>query len=103
MRVPGETARYGTTLTEVDGGFVVDGSKVFCTSAGGAEWAILLVNAAGPGGARHTASPDTLLMLACDLADPSVTTDGRGGTRSACGGPSPISSASTGPSSPRRT
>ena len=76
VRVPGETARYGTTLTEVDGGFVVDGSKVFCTSAGGAEWAILLVNAAGPGGARHTASPDTLLMLACDLADPSVTTDG---------------------------
>ncbi len=76
VRVPGETARYGTTLTEVDGGFVVDGSKVFCTSAGGAEWAILLVNGAGPGGARHTASPDTLLMLACDLADPSVTTDG---------------------------
>jgi alkylation response protein AidB-like acyl-CoA dehydrogenase len=75
-RVPGETARFGTTLTRVDGGFVVDGSKVFCTSAGGAEWAILLVNAAGPGGARHTASPDTLLMLACDLADPSIETDG---------------------------
>jgi alkylation response protein AidB-like acyl-CoA dehydrogenase len=75
-RAPGETARFGTTLTPVDGGFVVDGSKVFATSAGGAEWAILLVNAAGPGGARHTSSPDTLLMLACDLADPSVETDG---------------------------
>ncbi len=75
-RAPGETARFGTTLTKVDGGFVVDGSKVFATSAGGAEWAILLVNSAGPGGARHTSSPDTLLMLACDLSDPSVETDG---------------------------
>jgi alkylation response protein AidB-like acyl-CoA dehydrogenase len=75
-RAPGEKARFGTTLTKVDGGFVVDGSKVFATSAGGAEWAILLVNSAGPGGARHTSSPDTLLMLACDLSDPSVETDG---------------------------
>ena len=75
-RAPGEAARFGTTLERADGGWVVDGTKVFCTSAGGARWAILLVNPAGPGGARHTASPDTLLMLACDLADPTVETDG---------------------------
>lgn len=75
-RAPGEPGRFGTTLERVDGGWVVEGSKVFATSAGGAEWAILLVNPAGPGGARHTASPETLLMLACDLSDPSVETDG---------------------------
>lgn len=72
----GEPARFGTALERTDGGWVVDGTKVFATSAGGAQWAILLVNPAGPGGARHTGSPDTLLMLACDLADPSVETDG---------------------------
>jgi alkylation response protein AidB-like acyl-CoA dehydrogenase len=75
-RAPGEAARFGTTLERVDGGWIVDGSKVFATSAGGATWAILLVNTAGPGGARHTTSPETLLMLACDLADPTVETDG---------------------------
>jgi alkylation response protein AidB-like acyl-CoA dehydrogenase len=54
----------------------VDGTKVFCTSAGGAQWAILLVNTAGPGGARHaTAAPEGLLMLACDLSDPTLTFD----------------------------
>jgi alkylation response protein AidB-like acyl-CoA dehydrogenase len=72
----GEPSRFGTTTEKVDGGWVVTGSKVFATSAGGAQWAILLVNPAGPGGARHTASPETLLMLACDLADPTVATDG---------------------------
>ncbi|HEV2853846.1 MAG TPA: acyl-CoA dehydrogenase family protein [Thermoanaerobaculia bacterium] len=78
-RAPGEgrfAGGFGTTLTAVDGGWEVDGTKVFATSAGGADWAILLVNSAGPGGARHTTSPDTLLMLACDLSDPSVETDG---------------------------
>ena len=75
-RAPGEASRFGTTLERADGGWVVDGSKVFATSAGGATWAILLVNTAGPGGARHTTSPETLLMLACDLADPTVATDG---------------------------
>jgi alkylation response protein AidB-like acyl-CoA dehydrogenase len=72
---PGETARFGTRVTAVPGGWVVDGSKAFSTSAGGAQWAILLVNTGGPGGARHTDSPETLLMLACDLADPSVEID----------------------------
>ena len=73
---PGETAKFGTTLERVDGGWLVEGSKVFCTSAGGAQWAILLVNSAGPGGARHTTSPETLLMLACELADASIELDG---------------------------
>jgi alkylation response protein AidB-like acyl-CoA dehydrogenase len=75
-RAPGEAVRFGTTLEAVDGGWVVDGTKVFATSAGGARWAILLVNSAGPGGARHTTSPETLLMLACDLSDPAVEVDG---------------------------
>ncbi|HVG22236.1 MAG TPA: acyl-CoA dehydrogenase family protein [Blastocatellia bacterium] len=76
-RKPGESARYGTTVEVVEGGYVVDGTKVFCTSAGGARWALLLVNTAGPGGARHaSASHDGLLMLACDLSDDSVTFDG---------------------------
>ncbi len=78
-RAPGEArfaGGFGTTLTAVEGGFIVDGTKVFATSAGGADWAILLVNSAGPGGARHTTSPETLLMLACDLSDPSIETDG---------------------------
>ncbi|HYL05036.1 MAG TPA: acyl-CoA dehydrogenase family protein [Thermoanaerobaculia bacterium] len=73
---PGETARFGTRVEAVSGGYVVDGTKVFATSAGAAQWAILLVNAAGPGGARHAASPEALLLLACDLSDPSVAVDG---------------------------
>ena len=75
-RAPGEPAPFGTTLARVAGGWLVDGTKVFATSAGGAQWAILLVNTAGPGGARHTTSPETLLMLACELSDASVELDG---------------------------
>ena len=75
-RKPGEATRFGTTVKKVDGGYVVDGNKVFSTSAGGAQWAILLVNTAGPGGVRHTsASLDTQLLMACDLSDPSVQID----------------------------
>jgi len=75
-RAPGEMMRFGTNVTKVDGGYVVDGTKVFSTSAGGAQWAILLVNTAGPGGVRHTtASLDTQLLMACDLSDPTVRTD----------------------------
>jgi alkylation response protein AidB-like acyl-CoA dehydrogenase len=75
---PGEKAAFGTTVTKVSGGYRIDGTKVFCTSAGGATWAILLVNTAGPGGARHaTASADTLLLLGCALTgDPTITYDG---------------------------
>lgn len=76
-RAPGETVRFGTTLEKAEGGYVVEGNKVFSTSAGGAQWAILLVNTAGPGGARHaTGSADTQLMMACDLSDPTVQVDG---------------------------
>ncbi|MGA9770406.1 MAG: acyl-CoA dehydrogenase family protein [Blastocatellia bacterium] len=76
-RAPGERTRFGTTVETVEGGYVVDGTKVFCTSAGGASWALLLVNTAGPGGARHAdGSYDGLLMLACDLSDASITFDG---------------------------
>jgi alkylation response protein AidB-like acyl-CoA dehydrogenase len=75
-RALGERARFGTTVEKVDDGYVVDGTKVFCTSAAGAQWAILLVSTAGPGGARHaTASPESLLMLACDLSDSTITND----------------------------
>jgi len=76
-RKPGETTRFGTNVEKVDGGYVVTGNKVFSTSAGGAQWAILLVNTAGPGGVRHTsASLETQLLMACDLSDPTVEIDG---------------------------
>jgi alkylation response protein AidB-like acyl-CoA dehydrogenase len=75
-RAPGETMRFGTSVKKVDHGYLISGSKVFSTSATGAQWAILLVNTEGPGGARHSSgSPDGLLLLACDLSDDSVTVD----------------------------
>ncbi len=71
---PGKS--IGTKLETADGGYLINGSKVFATSASAADWAILLVNTRGPGGARHAAhSPGSVLMLACDLSDPSVTFD----------------------------
>jgi alkylation response protein AidB-like acyl-CoA dehydrogenase len=76
-RAPGEAIRFGTTVDRVAGGYIIEGTKVFSTSAGGAQWAILLVNTAGPGGVRHTnAAPDTQLMMACDLSDPTIQIDG---------------------------
>ncbi len=76
-RKPGEPVRFGTTVEKVDGGYVIDGNKAFATSAGGAQWAILLVNTAGPGGIRHAqaSSLDTQLMMACDLSDPTIEID----------------------------
>ncbi len=76
-RKPDEPIRFGTTVEKVDGGYVINGNKVFATSAGGAQWAILLVNTAGPGGVRHAAAEnvDTVLMMACNLSDPSVEID----------------------------
>src|SRR6266700_2709142 len=71
-----EKISFGTTTTKVEGGYLVDGKKAFATSAGGARWAILLVSTAGPGGARHNSGPvASQLLLACDLADPSVSVD----------------------------
>jgi alkylation response protein AidB-like acyl-CoA dehydrogenase len=73
---PGEKRRFGTTVTRTEDGWVVDGSKAFATSAIGADWAILLVNTAGPGGARHLhGADDSLMMLACRLSHPSITID----------------------------
>ncbi|WP_243789477.1 acyl-CoA dehydrogenase family protein [Saccharopolyspora gloriosae] len=75
-RKPGETTRFGTSITAVDGGWIVEGSKGFATSATGADWAILLINTAGPGGARHADGPaEGLHLLACDLSDPAITVD----------------------------
>jgi alkylation response protein AidB-like acyl-CoA dehydrogenase len=75
-RKPGEKVRFGTVVQRVDGGYVIDGTKVFSTSAGGAQWAILLVNTDGPGGVRHTsASLDTQLLMACDLSDETIDID----------------------------
>ena len=76
-RVPGQTAKFGTTVRKVDGGYEIEGTKAFATSAVGASWAILLVNAHGPGGARHADGrpADGLLLMACDLSDPSVSFD----------------------------
>lgn len=76
VRAPGEATPFGTTTTKVNGGYVVDGSKVFCTGAGEFDWSLLMVSTAGPGGIRHaTGSPETQLLLACDLKDPSITYD----------------------------
>ncbi len=75
-RKPGQKAPFGTTVERGDGGWTVSGSKAFATSATGADWAILLVNPSGPGGARHAGdSGEELMMLACRLDDPSVSID----------------------------
>lgn len=75
-RASSETVRLGTTTTRVDNGYVVNGKKAFATSAGGANWAVLLVSTAGPGGARHLdGNPQSLLLLACDLSDATIQVD----------------------------
>ena len=76
-RKPDEPVRFGTTVEKVSGGYIISGNKAFATSAGGAQWAILLVNTAGPGGVRHAeaGAVDTVLMMACNLSDPSVEID----------------------------
>jgi alkylation response protein AidB-like acyl-CoA dehydrogenase len=76
-RKPGEAVKFGTTVERVDGGYIIDGNKAFATGAGGAQWAILLVNTAGPGGVRHidAAMLDTQLMMACNLSDPTIEVD----------------------------
>src|SRR5262245_34000939 len=76
-RKPGEAVRFGTRVEKVDGGYIIEGNKAFATSAGGAQWAILLVNTAGPGGVRHAnaGSLDTQLMMACNLSDPAIEID----------------------------
>lgn len=73
---PGETSKFGTNVSKVPGGYIVRGTKIFCSGAAGADWAILFVSLDGPGGARHISSgPESLLMLACDLSDDTVSFD----------------------------
>lgn len=73
---PGEKKKFGTLVQEQPGGFVIDGTKVFCTGAPGVDKAILLVHLEGPGGARHSeASPEGLLLLVADMRDPSISYD----------------------------
>jgi alkylation response protein AidB-like acyl-CoA dehydrogenase len=75
-RSPAQSSQFGTTTQKVDGGYVVNGTKVFATSSTGARWALLLVSTEGPGGARHASgSPDSVLLLACDLRDSSIEVD----------------------------
>ena len=75
-KIPGQKARFGTTVRMVDGGYLIDGTKIFATSANQAQWAILFVNPLGTGGARHgNGAAKSVLMLACDLSDPSVSFD----------------------------
>ena len=76
LKMPGQKQSIGTTLTKNKDGYILNGSKVFCSSAPGATWANLLVNTQGVGAARHAnGSPESVIMLACDLSDPSVTFD----------------------------
>ena len=75
-QIPQQKVAFGTKVRVVDGGYVVDGTKVFATSAREAKWAILLVNLEGAGGARHSnGSAKSVLMLACNLSAPSVSFD----------------------------
>lgn len=75
-KIPSQKFRFGTTVQVVEGGYIIDGTKIFATSATAADWAILLVNPAGAGGARHgNGSAKSVLMLACDLSDPSISFD----------------------------
>jgi len=76
--VPGQARSYGTTVERASGGYVINGTKVFATGAGGVNRAVLLVSTAGAGAARHGTGPaDALLMLACDLPDPGIRFDAR--------------------------
>ena len=69
--VPGQKAAFGTSLESVPGGYILRGTKAYATSAGHARRAILLVNAAGPGGARHaTDSADQLFLLGLTWGNP---------------------------------
>lgn len=73
---PGENAKFGTLIEELPEGFVLNGTKVFCSGAPGVDKAILLVHREGRGGARHsTASPEGLLLLVADIKDPSISYD----------------------------
>ncbi len=76
-KLPQQKYSIGTRVEKQGKDYVINGNKVFATSAPGASWAILLVSLAGPGGAREVSDGENnLLMLACDLSDPSISFDG---------------------------
>ncbi len=75
VKKPGQKARFGTQIQELDDGYIVSGTKIFCTSAPGADWAILFVSPSGPGGARHNSGDSDVIMLACPLDDPTIEFD----------------------------
>ncbi|MBL4705185.1 MAG: acyl-CoA/acyl-ACP dehydrogenase [Flavobacteriales bacterium] len=73
-KIPDQKKTVGTTVVATDDGYLLNGTKVFCSSATGASHAILLVSLEGPGGARHAASStDAVMMLACDLSAPGIS------------------------------
>ena len=72
---PGVTKKYGTKITEKPEGYVINGRKIFCSGAPGVDHAILFVSTSGPGGARHSEGGHDLIMLACDMNDPSISLD----------------------------
>ncbi len=75
-RIPGQQNAVGTVVKVVSDGYVINGNKVFATSASGAHWAVLLVSLNGPGGARDAAGAESnLLLLACDLSADSISFD----------------------------
>lgn len=75
VKKPGQKNSFGTQIQELKDGYIVSGTKIFCTSAPGADWAILFVSPSGPGGARHNTGDSDVIMLACDLDDPSIAFD----------------------------
>ncbi len=75
VKKPGQKLNFGTQIQEIENGFIVNGTKIFCTSATGADWAILFVSPSGPGGARHNSGDSDVIMLACPLDDPSIKFD----------------------------
>lgn len=75
VKKPGQKLNFGTQIQEVQNGYILSGSKIFCTSATGADWAILFVSPSGPGGARHNSGESDVIMLACALDDPSISFD----------------------------
>ena len=76
LKIPGQKQKFETTVTKTAKGYLINGAKVFCSSAPGAAWANLLVNTNGAGGARYAnGSAESVIMLACDLSDTSVSFD----------------------------
>ena len=76
-KLPGQQFNIGTKIDRVEGGYLLNGNKVFATSAPGVNWAVLLVSLAGPGGARDASDGEnSLLMVGCDMSDPSISFDG---------------------------